>query len=192
MARPKLTPAESEKLKRDLARLRREDRTITYVRMADVLNARKDYAGLPQISAKMVEYYWNQIVEGWRAIREAELASHMDELLAEIKTVAAEAWAAWERSKEGTTVTERTQMDDGSERLKIYVRKEAGDPRYLAQVLQAAERASKLLGLDAPVRAEIGGPGGGPLQVVPFDYQAAITDVLTDTSDAIESEGYDG
>lgn len=40
-------------------------------------------------------------------------------------------------------------------------------------VLKAIERQSKMLGVDAPVRREISGPGGAPIEVAAFSEEAA-------------------
>ena len=43
----------------------------------------------------------------------------------------------------------------------------------LALVLKAIERTAKMLGVDAPVRREISGPGGAPLEVSTISDEAA-------------------
>lgn len=42
----------------------------------------------------------------------------------------------------------------------------AGEPGVVDRVLKIMERRAKLLGLDAPARAELSGPDGGPLETV--------------------------
>jgi hypothetical protein len=64
-----------------------------------------------------------------------------------------EAWACFEKSKQGreTTTTEQVTGEDG-DRTKAAIRKEEehGDPRYLAVVQWCIEQRCKLLGLNAP------------------------------------------
>lgn len=43
----------------------------------------------------------------------------------------------------------------------------------LGTVMKAIERQSKMLGVDAPVRREISGPGGAPIEVAAFSEEAA-------------------
>lgn len=46
-----------------------------------------------------------------------------------------------------------------------------GDPGSIGVALRIMERRAKLLGLDAPVRTEVTGADGGPLEVVTIDDQ---------------------
>jgi hypothetical protein len=39
------------------------------------------------------------------------------------------------------------------------------DPRYMEVILKCIERRCKILGLDAPTRAELSGPGGRPIAI---------------------------
>ena len=42
---------------------------------------------------------------------------------------------------------------------------EAGQQTAVDRVLRIQERRAKLLGLDAPTKSEVGGPGGGPVEI---------------------------
>jgi len=50
------------------------------------------------------------------------------------------------------------------DRLRFALEPRKSDPRVVNVLLQIMERESKLLGLDRPVRTEISGPNGRPLQ----------------------------
>jgi hypothetical protein len=90
------------------------------------------------------------------------------EELARIDQLEREAWGEWERSKtvrekSKTTKAQRQKGDESTAQLEREGR--LGDPRYLERVAWCIERRIKLLGLDAPERRELSGPGGGPIQV---------------------------
>lgn len=85
--------------------------------------------------------------------------------LAKIDQMEAEAWAAWERSKQPTV--QRVVLDadkEGAGYKKRVKTGQTGEPQYLAIVLKCCERRCKILGLDAPAKQEskvdlqIGGP----------------------------------
>lgn len=54
-------------------------------------------------------------------------------------------------------------IDEAMQRL--YPNLQSGDPEAIRTMLKCMERRAKLLGLDAPERREISGPGGGPIPV---------------------------
>jgi hypothetical protein len=49
--------------------------------------------------------------------------------------------------------------------LGIYQKATHGDPRAIEVALKLSERMAALFGLDAPVRRELSGPDGGPIEV---------------------------
>jgi len=51
------------------------------------------------------------------------------------------------------------------DRMRMALEPRKSDPRVVTSLLQIMERESRLLGLDKPVRTEISGPDGAPLQV---------------------------
>lgn len=61
-----------------------------------------------------------------------------------------------------------------------------GNQGAVDRVLRIAERRAKLLGLDAPVRQEVTGPGGGPIQ------HRDVTELTDDELAAIASRGRSG
>lgn len=100
----------------------------------------------------------SQILKAERQRRAAETAERRDDRLAELDQLRAEAWAAWERSKE-PAVTETTESESGSRGSQgkdtTKTAYQVGDASYLAQVQKAIEQERALLGLDAPRRTEI-------------------------------------
>lgn len=95
------------------------------------------------------------------------------EELARIDLLEAEYWAAWKASKSPrqitTTKRKTASLKDGKAppiaQDEAGVRKEQrdGDPRFLDGVRSCIDRRCKLLGLDAPMRAQLSGPNGGPI-----------------------------
>lgn len=71
-------------------------------------------------------------------------------LTAQLEHTAAEAWRAWEASKEPTVTTETTDDDQGNRKVKRIVRTpKTGDPRFLAEYRQALADQTAIWGLKA-------------------------------------------
>ena len=93
--------------------------------------------------------------------------------LAKIDQLEITYWDAWERSKEDSeteTVEKIGKADkDGKptpDRIKQNKRKEGqtGNPSFLAGVQWCINKRCEILGLDAPKKNELAGPGGGPIE----------------------------
>ncbi|HKJ76511.1 MAG TPA: hypothetical protein VKA64_04830, partial [Gammaproteobacteria bacterium] len=52
--------------------------------------------------------------------------------------------------------------------LSLWPKVTNGDPQAVEKALKVSERRARLLGIDAPTRGELSGPGGGPLEVSGF------------------------
>lgn len=99
--------------------------------------------------------------------------------LASINEVERNAWQAWNESTgEHQTVTE----NQGNRGHFVMVRKEtrAGDPRFLAIVLDCIKRRCDLLGLDAPKQIE------GNF-VYNFDFSGATDEQFADLGSRLDS-----
>jgi hypothetical protein len=73
-------------------------------------------------------------------------------------------WRAWERScstREIRSVTKKGEA--GTSMLRTEGRD--GNPKFLEGVHKCIERRCVLLGLDAPAKKEVSGPGGEPMEV---------------------------
>jgi hypothetical protein len=55
----------------------------------------------------------------------------------------------------------------------------AGDDKKIGRVLQVMERRAKLLGLDAPVKQEVTGTDGGPIQYAQVFSHEAVAAAIT-------------
>jgi hypothetical protein len=129
---------------------------------------------------KVVQYELRKLEQQWRdhaaELRDAEKAR----ALRELDEIRAEAWEGWERSKQPVTrrpVGRPAAAPAAEESGASSVRPESevkpgrglvqvsrdGDPAFLRVLLYAQERRAALLGLDAPVKAEVSGPEGAPV-----------------------------
>lgn len=97
-----------------------------------------------RISRSMVSLDVGELRRTWRADAADSFSDRQSVALKKLALVETEAWEAWDRSK-----------SDGS----------PGNVAFLREVLTAIERCSKMLGLDAPVRTELSGPEGKPLEI---------------------------
>lgn len=96
---------------------------------------------LPALSEQSIERHCRAVREGWRS-RNADLEAERAEMVAQVREAA-------RVSASRATLHSKSNLGVG----------------YLNVHLKALERLSRLLGLDAPVRAEVTGKDGGPLGV---------------------------
>ena len=81
-----------------------------------------------------------------------------------------ECWHAWQKSKT-EHVKKRTKTKPGTltgtRSVENTTEKEeqCGDPAYMRLILDIREKRAKILGLNAPEKAELSGPDGGPIRV---------------------------
>jgi hypothetical protein len=101
----------------------------------------------------------------WKESGIRDLDAAKGQELERIDLLEREAWAAWEKSKNGheTTTTEQTTTPQG-ERNKAAIRREdqPGDPRYLETIRWCINKRCEILGLNAPQRHRHGGDEGSP------------------------------
>jgi hypothetical protein len=138
MAAPKRTTTERERDRRLIAEYYLTGRSIYQI--TDELNARQDVTYT--LSSKQVWYDLRLIRERWvkSGLRDFDKAQAQE--IERIDRLEREHWAAW-------------RMVDPTDRTA---------PSYLAGVMRCIERRCKILGLDAPVRQELTGKGGGPIE----------------------------
>lgn len=115
------------------------------------------------VSQQQISKDLNAIRKEWlaSAIRDFDEAKSQE--LAKIDLVEVEYWRAWTRSQEDKEIT--YSETGGKFGGKSGERREgqAGNPAFLDGVLKCIERRCKILGIDAPERQELSGPGGTPL-----------------------------
>lgn len=92
------------------------------------------------------------------------------EQVSQLEYIADEAMQAWERSKEASKVVKKRQsVVDGvalnsAEQIQE-ARDQDGDPRYLMTAMKAKEDIRKIVGADAPIKNELTGKDGKPVQI---------------------------
>ncbi len=155
-------------------------------------------AELTDRTASAITYDVNALLKKWQAEQIEGIDKIKVEQLAKIDVVEADAWDAWKQSRgvhvkrtRKTKSTELTQAarDDAEEfRIKIPVEevertrqkeKLAGDPRFLAIVLDCIKRRCDILGLDAPKQID------GDI-TYHFDFSQVPDDTLSDFSGRLE------
>jgi len=100
--------------------------------------------------------------------------------LKELEVLREEAMAAWHRSKTDSTRINRSKTRDARtvtgegapasrEEDSVVKQSRDGDVRYIETLLKIMTARRELLGLDAPKKMELSGPGGAPIPVAqPF------------------------
>ncbi len=104
------------------------------------------------------------IMDQWRAEARADIGEVTGRELAKLDIMEAEAWAAWERSKNEAVSTTKEKIVGDKQSTKASERREGrdGDPRYMTIIIGCMERRAKLLGLDAPTKIAQTDPNGDP------------------------------
>jgi hypothetical protein len=172
-------------------RKQRQQATIAR-RREQVARLRLQGLGFPTIAEQLgcgigtVYRDFEAMLAEWRASHERDTDAKVQQILAEIQLMRAEAWAAWERSKQPreVTTTERTQGGEGGDRLKAGVRKEGRDPasEYMRTVEWCIEKECEIWGLNAPKKVAMTDPSGKkpapPPAVIVIDPAALSDDKL--------------
>lgn len=183
MTGPKRTPEQREL---DLARMvKLLRRGLSKTQIAEQLG----------VSRGQIVYDWKQVLARLQADRDKDAKATVAAKLEEYREVKAEAWAAWERSKEdkerrtAETVTETSGGGEppGQSRTKAVKQIEGRlpDHDYLNTVLKCLEAERELEGLDPPKKLRLGGEDGGPIQVT-------VVEVLKPPEPAPNADRSDG
>ena len=158
----KRTPAQKQRDAVDIARLYIQH--YTQEQIADWLGRNRPY----RITRQQISLDLKGIFEEWRKESVRTLDERKAEELKRLDRIEAEAWLAWEKSKDEITrvMQEKKGGVNGTiERATVTKEKSNGDPRFMVVIDRCVERRAKLLGLDQPIRQEISGPGGEPVQL---------------------------
>jgi len=132
--------------------------------------------------AKVVKVDRGTVSRDLKALQEEWLKSGVMDLnaakareLAKIDEIERQAWVAWEQSRKDAETMEVTGTAQGGkgkpDKVKKITKGQAGDPRFLAILLDCTNRRCELLGLDAPKKNELTGAGG---QAIPITIINAI------------------
>lgn|GEM_PF-1806936 len=138
-----------------------------------------EIAAIVGISQEMVSYDLKAVQKQWRDIPQAELTELKAKELAKIDHLEMTYWQAWHDSKKPTESTKQSkQVGSDSGTVEKRSQTKNGNPAYLQGVERCISARVRILGLDAPVRSEIAGADGSPIQ-------AGLSQV---TIDAIKSQ----
>lgn len=140
----------------------------------------------------------NTIRERWKSNAERDLGERISEELAKIDNLESEYWNAWNRSREERKrqrlrtsgmgdvragKSDVVEIDRTNETEELI-----GDPRYLAGVQWCIERRCKLLGIDAPTKADfsISGKNNAKIEIeVSKAEDKAILDAIKEVGSGI-------
>lgn len=123
-------------------------------------------------SLKAVHDDVQELEARWRQNALADISQVKAAELAKLDEMEREAWAGWHRSygKKQTTMTERsTGGKSPGDKARVDTEEMAGDPRFMAIVLDCQQRRAKMLGMDAPTLVAPTTPEGKALPQVPLD-----------------------
>jgi hypothetical protein len=173
MARPKRTS-----LQREADRLFIEQQAIHGLydhQIAEALAKERPYV----LSRAMIAYERNKLKHLWREQANEMINTEKASQLKELRAQKIELWAAWEKSK--LDAQTRTAVRDGpadpknpgAGKQSVTVSGQCGDVSYQAQIRGINSDIRALLGLDAPERHELSGPGGTQL-VAPTPTQVHV------------------
>jgi hypothetical protein len=134
--------------------------------IAEIITAEFRKENEKPFSQSHVSYDLKRVREEWRSARVNNYDAKVDMELARLDEIEREAWAAWHRTigiyKTETRKNTLVKGTDGNQGLdlpaeEITVKKEklAGDPRFLAAVQDCVKKRCEILGLNAPVKAEM-------------------------------------
>jgi len=160
MAANKRTKVQIECDRREIARLYL--RGLTQAEIARRLS--EDESRPYTLTQQQICYDLGVIREGWRKSALFDFNAAKGQELAQIDVLEFEYWQAWERSLQERKTVERKEVatTEGGEgkgggarqEMSLYKQEMLGDPRFLSGVRWCIDRRIKLLGLDAPERAQ--------------------------------------
>jgi len=127
-----------------------------------------EIAGMVGVSQATVSRDLAVVRKQWLKDAKADYDAKVAEQLAKIDAVELEAWAEWQKSKrrertKRAVKTRKTGKPEIEETTTVETL--LPEARYLEIIHKCIERRCKLLGLDAPERKEIMGPGGGAVKI---------------------------
>ncbi len=142
------------------------------------------------ISQQQVSYDLKVLQKRWQESALVNIDVAKGKELARCDTVERWAWRSFKRSvriAEKSIEMSRIAGEVKFAEKRVEREQLIGDPRFLTIVMQCIERRCKILGMDAPVRSELTGKNGGPIQIKAFDYSDAIAELKAADSMQIET-----
>jgi len=161
MAPPKRTSFQIDRDRREIADLYLKGHTQAEI--AAYINADKNRAYT--LSRQMISYDLIALRKLWLKSSLIDIDEMKANELAKIDHLELEYWDAWKRSQDDAEEIKELLVEDiGIIPVERKLKGQAGDPRFLQGVQWCIERRCKILGVDAPSKAEITGKGGGPIE----------------------------
>lgn len=146
------------------------------------------------VSYQLIYYYLRQIKKDWSAKTQKSVEEIKAKELAKIDKLESEAISEWQRSKsKSTTVTtfSSSQGDSGTSTTTTKIEERIGETALLNTLIKLAERRSKLLGLDAPIKQDLKQDQTLQINVKPIDYRSIIAPLAQGSSEDSDPSGKD-
>lgn len=138
----------------------------------------------------------------WKKERFDNIDEYINQDLKKLDKMENAAWDAWEKSctgKERVKVKKESVSKDKPNDTKVYDEEtmnetSSGNPRFLDILLNIQQRRAKLLGYDAPIKVDVGGPSREVdkpkfnAKDIPDDLLFAVVDTLQQVEYAKEME----
>lgn len=137
----------------------------------------------------------------WKKQRFENIDDYVQKDLEKLDKMEQSAWDAWEKSCNGKERT-KTRKSKRANKLDADVETpdhygydenmtetSAGNPRFLDILLNIQQRRAKLLGYDAPIKLDVGGPNRND-ELTRYDLKAVPDDILFAAVDAIQNAAY--
>jgi len=119
-----------------------------------------------KVSQQAVSDDLRTLRDRWRKATTMLLDEHKARELAKIDNLELTYWTAWQESRgeKSRTLTRQTKREDTLTMAQVIKEQGDGNPAFLVGVQWCIDRRCKLLGLDAPVKADILS-GGKPIAI---------------------------
>lgn len=127
-----------------------------------------EIAGFLGVSVMCVHRDLKKLSHRWTAKADIDFDAKKAEELAKLDRVERTAWEAWDKSCKQKEIKGSKARDGGIKGSfdEAWERQEErdGDPRFLEIVYKCILKRMETLGLDAPKKLVVSGPGGGPIE----------------------------
>lgn len=148
---------------RSPAEMARDKRRIAELYLQGRLQS--EIGGELGVSQSTVSRVLKELQVEWREASAVAVAVAKAQELARLDVLEREYWAAWQASQrpvKKTSVRQGGPIGSGTVSA-IETTESVGNPAFLAGVMACIQRRCEILGVDAPRKQELGGPGGAPL-----------------------------
>ena len=132
-----------------------------------------------KVTQQTISYDLKAIKKKWLASSLRDFDEARSTELSKIDNLEAVAWSEYLKSQEPVIKKKTVMKIDGHTTEATQEGQTGlGDPKYLDTVKWCIDRRIKLLGLDAPVRKEVTGKDGGPIETTSLDLSTLTDDQL--------------